>query len=929
MAEVPVDIDDDSVGAGNRGGSGGDDNGGSGGDSTPGGPESIVDHRLIEEMQDSYLTYSMSVIMSRALPDVRDGLKPSQRRILVAMNDLNLGPRAQTKKCSKISGDTSGNYHPHGDAVIYPTLVRLAQPWNMRQPLIDGQGNFGSIDGDPPAAMRYTEARMTNAATLMLDDLEYETVDFIPNYDNSREEPTVLPGKFPNLLVNGTTGIAVGMATNLPPHNVGEVCDALLLILDKPDASLAELLRVLPAPDFPTGGQICGRRGVVDAYNTGRGSVVIRGKCHVEESKAGKKTIVITELPYAVLRSTVTEKIAEAVKAGTIKDVSAVNDASDRKHDVWIEIDLKRDANEDVIINQLYEYTPLQSSFHIMNIALVDRQPRTLSLKQLLGLYIDHRKNVIRRRTQFLLRRAKQKAHILEGLILAVGDIDAIIDLIKKSPNPEAAKASLMARPLHFGNIPPAKLTSGGYVIGGPQQTIQHDLLHRILPKDFIAKYTAAPHHLTAVQAGAILAMQLQRLTGLEIEKLGEEYSRLAEEIAGYERILADERLVLDIIREDLHEMKGMFPSKRRTEIVEDVGEFRMEELIPDEQVVVTISREGYIKRTDVEEYRKQGRGGKGVRGGASKEGDFLEHMFVVSTHDYLLFFTDRGRVYWMRVFDLPSMNRTARGRSIANLLQMQPNEAHRAVLPVKQFEESFIFFATAKGTVKKTAMAAFSNPRPSGIIAIGLDPDDSLINVVRTTGDNEIVLGSHGGMAVRFHENGVRAMGRSAHGVRGMTLDEGDAVVSLVPINPGMSLLTVCENGYGKRTDIEEYRKTRRGGKGVINIKTTERNGKVVTILAVVDDDELMLITANGMMLRTDLSAVREIGRATQGVRLIRLDETDRVVAAAKIAKEEGDEDSGASVENSEPNNGNATASEPPESGEESASDSEAGNGD
>lgn len=882
MAKSPIDVElnDDGPGAGSSeaeigdGGPGGGDDDGGGGDgpggpedSVPSGPENIVDHPLIDEMQDSYLTYSMSVIMSRALPDVRDGLKPSQRRILVAMNDLNLGPRAQTKKCSKISGDTSGNYHPHGDAVIYPTLVRLAQPWNMRQPLIDGQGNYGSIDGDPPAAMRYTEARMAQAATLMLDDLEYETVDFVPNYDNSREEPTVLPGKFPNLLVNGTTGIAVGMATNIPPHNVGEVCDALLLYLDKPDVSLAELIKVLPAPDFPTGGQICGRRGVVDAYNTGRGSVVVRGKCHVEESRSGRETIVVDELPYGVLRSTVTEKIAEAVKAGTIKDVSAVNDASDRKHDVRIEIDLKKDANADVVINQLFEYTPLQSSFHIMNIALVDRQPRTLSLKQLLELYVEHRKNVIRRRTQFLLRRAKQKAHLLEGLILAVGDIDEIIELIKRSPNPEAAKANLMARPLRLA---------------------EHEQLRRVLPASFVAKYSSAPHQLTAVQATAILGMQLQRLTGLEIEKLGAEYTKLVEEIEGYERLLADERLVLDVIREDLHEMKGMFTSKRRTEIVEDVGEFRMEELIPDEQVVVTISREGYIKRTDVEEYRKQGRGGKGVRGGASKEGDFLEHLFVVSTHDYLLFFTDRGRVYWMRVFDLPSMNRTARGRSIANLLQMQPNEAHRAVLPVKEFEESFIFFATSKGTVKKTPMAAFSRPRPSGIIAISLEPDDSLVNVVRTTGDNEIALGTREGMAIRFHESDVRAMGRSAHGVRGMTLEEGDWIVSLVPIDPGMSVLTVCENGYGKRTDIGEYRKTRRGGKGVINIKTTERNGKVVTILAVTDDDELMLITAGGMMLRTDLSAVREIGRATQGVRLIRLDESDRVVAAAKIAKEE-----------------------------------------
>jgi len=838
--------------------------------------ETIVNHSLIDEMQDSYLTYSMSVIMSRALPDVRDGLKPSQRRILVAMNDLNLGPRAQTKKCSKISGDTSGNYHPHGDAVIYPTLVRLAQPWNLREPLINGQGNFGSIDGDPPAAMRYTEARMARAATVMLEDIELDTVDFVPNYDNSRQEPTVLPARFPNLLVNGATGIAVGMATNLPPHNVGEVCDALLKHLDNPEATLTELMQVLPGPDFPTGGQICGRRGIVDAYSTGRGSITLRGRCHVEEGRGRKSTIVITEIPYGVLRSTITEKTADAVRSGSIKDVAAVNDASDRKHAVRIEIDLKSGANEDVIMNQLFEYTPLQSNYHIMNIALVDRQPRTLTLKQLLSLYVDHRKEVIRRRTSFLLRRAKQRAHILEGLILAVGDIDEIIELIKKSPDPAVAKEALMARPLRLA---------------------VHAALRRMLPEAFVERYSSNEHRLTGVQAGAILSMQLQRLTGLEIEKLAGDYSKLVDEIEGYEVILRDENRVLDIIREDLHDMKQKFTGKRRTEIVEAVGEFRMEELIPDEQVVVTISRQGYIKRTDIDSYRRQGRGGKGIRGSAPKEGDFLEHLFVVSTHDFLLFFTDRGRVYWARVYDLPVMSRTSRGRSIANLLRMQPNESHRAVLPVRQFEESYVFFATKKGTVKKTPMAAFSRPRPSGIIAITLDLDDSLINVERTTGDNEIVLGTHNGMAVRFQESDVRAMGRSARGVRGMTLNGEDSVVSMVATNPGDSLLTVCENGFGKRTGIEEYRKTRRGGKGVINIKVTQRNGYVVAIQAVGDDDELMMITANGMMLRTDLQAVRAIGRATQGVRLIRLVQGDRVVAVAKIAPEEDESGPNGSV--------------------------------
>ncbi len=829
--------------------------------------EKVVDRPLIDEMQDSYLTYSMSVIMSRALPDVRDGLKPSQRRILVAMNDLNLGPRAQTKKCSKISGDTSGNYHPHGDSVIYPTLVRLAQAWNMRQRLIDGQGNFGSVDGDPPAAMRYTEARMTRAATALLDDIEADTVDFVPNYDSSREEPTVLPAKFPNLLVNGGTGIAVGMATNLPPHNVAEVCDALLAYLDNPHIELAQIMKVLPGPDFPTGGQICGRRGILDAYTTGRGSITLRGKCHVEEGRGGKTTIIINELPYGVLRSTITEKIADGVKSGLIKEVAAVNDASDRKHDVWIEIDLKRGANEDVAINQLFQYTPLQSNFHIMNIALVGRQPRTLTLKRMLELYVDHRKDVIRRRTSFRLRKAKQRAHILEGLILAVGDIDEIINLIRASSDPAAAKADLMARPLRLG---------------------EHATLRRLLPATFIERFGTADYRLTAVQAGAILSMQLQRLTGLELEKLAAEYGNLVIEIEGYEAILREEARVLDIIREDLHELKGKFPDKRRTEIVEAIGEFRMEELIPDEQVVVTISHQGYIKRTDMDSYRKQGRGGKGVRGSGTKQGDFLEYLFVVSTHDYLLFFTDRGRIYWARVYDLPVMSRTSRGRSIANLLKMQAGESPRAVLPIREFEESFVFFATAKGTVKKCPMTAFSRPRPSGIIAITLDADDELINVKRTSGHDEIVLGTRKGMAVRFHENDVRAMGRSARGVRGMTLSGDDTVVSMVAIEPGASVLTVCENGFGKRTAIEEYRKTRRGGKGVINVKTTPRNGDVITIKAVGDDDQLMLITAAGMMLRTDLSAVREIGRATQGVSLIRLRPGDKVVAVASIASEQ-----------------------------------------
>lgn len=841
--------------------------------------ERIENQSIVTEMQDSYLTYAMSVIMARALPDVRDGLKPSQRRILVAMNDLNLGPRSKHRKCAKIAGDTSGNYHPHGEQVIYPTLVRMAQPWNMRCPLVDSQGNFGSLDGDPPAAMRYTEARLADMAPDMLVDLEYETVDFEPNYDATREEPTVLPGKFPNLLVNGSSGIAVGMATSLAPHNLGEICDGIVALIDNPDIALAELIQHVPGPDFPTGGQICGRRGIIDAYTAGRGSVTVRGKLHVEDLRGQRKVIVITEIPYQVLRSTITEKIAAAVKAGTIKDVSAINDASDRKHPVRIEVELKREANEDVVINQLYQYTPLQTNFNIMNIALVDRRPQTLSLKAMMELYIEHRKDVIRRRTIFLLRRAKQRAHILEGLILAVGDIDRIIQLIKESPDPAAAKQRLMEQEL--------RLT-------------EDQALRRLLPEVFVQRFATAGQHLTGVQAAAILSMQLQRLTGLEIEKLARDYAKLVEEIEGYEAILRDERLILDILREDLYEMKRKYGDARRTEIVEAVGDFKLEELIPDEQVAVTISHRGYIKRTDLENYRKQGRGGKGVRGSDTKEGDFLEHLFVVSTHDYLLVFTNRGRVYWTRVYNIPALSRTSRGRSMANLLQMQDNEVHRAVLAIRQFDESYAFFATAKGTVKKTPLNAFRNIRSNGIIAITLDPTDTLINVAMTAGEDQIILGTRDGMAIRFAEQDVRAMGRTARGVRGMTLRGDDVVVDMAAAKPGTSILTICENGFGKRTDVDEYRLTRRGAKGVINIKTTTRNGKVVAVKAVVDDDELIMITAKGIMLRTGLSELREIGRATQGVRIIRPGTNDHVVAVAKIQAENDDA--------SEKENGSAT---------------------
>jgi len=830
-------------------------------------PGQIRDVRITTEMQDSYLIYAMSTLMDRALPDVRDGLKPSQRRILVAMNDLRLGPRSKQRKCAKIAGDTSGNYHPHGEQVIYPTLVRMAQPWVMRYPLIDGQGNFGTIDGDPPAAMRYTEARMTSPAMDLLADLNLGTVDFDPNYDETRTEPLVLPGKFPNLLVNGSTGIAVSMATNMPPHNLSEVCDAVVALLDNPDVTVDELMTVLPGPDFPTGGLICGREAIRQAYHTGRGQLTLRARLHTEEKRGGRVQIVVDEIPYQILKSTVTERAAQAVKDGRLADVADIRDESDRKHPIRLVVELRKEANPQVAINQLYKYTPLQSTVSVINIALMGRQPRTLSLKQLVEAFVDHRKEVIRRRTQFLLRRARQRAHILEGLILAVGQIDEIIELIRKSPDPAAAKVTLMEKPL--------RLT---------EQTA----LRKALPEAFAARCIDEDQFLTAAQADAILIMQLQRLTGLEIDKLVGEYVKLCEEIEGYEAILRDESLVLDIIREDMYELKETYGDERRTQIMGEVKEFRLDQLIAEETAVVTISHEGYVKRTPVENYRRQGRGGRGVIGGDNRQGDFLQNLFVVSTHDYLLFFTNRGRVYWLRVYDIPSMARTSRGRSLANLLSMQPQEKSTSVLVVREFEERFVVMATARGVIKKTPLGAFSHPRPSGIIAVNLDAADSLIGCAVTGGQDEIILGTRSGLSIRFREEGVRAMGRTARGVKGIALARDDEVVDMAIVNASQNLLTVCENGYGKRTARDEYRLQSRGGKGVINIRTTERNGKVVAVKSVTDEDELMMITAKGMMLRTAIANTRVIGRATQGVRLIRLEQGDKLVAVARIAQDQ-----------------------------------------
>ncbi len=834
---------------------------------------------ILEELKNSYLNYAMSVIVARALPDVRDGLKPSQRRILVAMNDLNLGPRSAHRKCAKIVGDTSGNYHPHGDQATYGTLVRLGQSWNMRYPLVDPQGNFGSIDADPPAAMRYTEARFAAPAVEMMADIDYDTVDFVPNYDETRNEPLVLPSRFPNLLVNGSTGIAVGMATNIPPHNLREVCDALLLVIDDPKCGFKDILKVLPGPDFPTGGIICGKKGIVDAYTTGRGHLTVRGKAEVESSKKGKDQIIITEIPYTVIKTTIVSKIAECVHDGSLPEVSDVRDESDRQG-LRIVVEIKKDADAEIALNKIYQYTPLQTTFAIANIALVNSRPETLTIREMLDLYVEHRKEVIRRRSTFLMKRARNRAHILEGLILAVSDIDEIIEIIKKSPDVPTAKANLMKKPLRLA---------------------ESQTLRKLLPAEFVRDKTKNDHFLTGPQADAILNMQLHRLTGLEIEKLAKDYAGLIEEIKGYESILGDEKVLLGIIRKDINEIKEKYGDKRRTQISGSVEALDIEDLIADEDVIVTVSHAGYIKRMPIDTYRRQGRGGRGIIGSDLREDDFIKHLFVASTHDYLLIFTNRGRCYWLRVYDVPAMSRQSKGRSIANLLNLA-NQTIASIIAVSSFEDEEgktprqLVMATKDGLVKKTELSQYGNPRSSGVIAINLDPTDALIGVALTTGSDHIILGTSHGMTIRFDEKEVRSMGRASRGVRGIKLRPNDEVVGMVIPDEKAALFTVCEMGYGKRTGVENYRVQTRGGVGLINIKTSTRNGKVVSLKSVQTGDDLMLITANGMIIRTGLDEIRSIGRNTQGVRLINLKDDDKLVAAEKIAAEdlEGEEGAG-----------------------------------
>ncbi len=878
-----------------------------------GGPptgEAIVETEIERELQDSYLTYAMSTIMDRALPDVRDGMKPSQRRILVAMNDLNLRPGRKHLKCAKICGDTSGNYHPHGEGVIYPTLVGMAQEWKMRVPLIDPQGNFGSIEGDPPAAMRYTEARLDHAAVAMLADMDQDTVPKVPNYDDRLEEPTVLPGKFPNLLINGSVGIAVGMACSLPPHNPTEVLDAIVRVVDKPEISLAELMtdevgpdgkvvrHGVKGPDFPTGGVIMGRAGVVSAYATGRGRIMVRGTCHVEDLKNERQQVVVDQIPYLLAQEGVLKRITETVHEGKMPEVSDVRDESGREAQTRIVIELKRGADPRVVENQLYEFTSLQDTFSVMNIALVNRQPRTMPLKEMIERYIDHRIDVIRRRTAFLLREAKRKAHLLEGKIYAVCDIDEVIRIIRGSSTREEAIGKLQAR--RFRIPPDHKYAS-------------------MIPKRLMDRVRVAGQDggiaLSRVQAETIGQMQLIQLVGLEIEKLVNDYKALVSEIEGYELILAEHGRILAIIKQDCEEMKARYGSARVTRIEETAEEINLEALIQVEDMAVTISHQGYAKRVPLKTYRQQGRGGKGIKASEAKDDDFIETLLVASTHDDMLVFTDTGRVFKMKVYELPELRRNAKGRPLVNLLDFKPGEKPRAYLAIKDFESgsNYLTFVSRGGIVKRTSLKDYRNVHRSGIIAVGLKEGDALLDVVLTSGTDDVLVVTAGGMAIRFNEEDARLMGRSAAGVRGIELEEGDEVIGVVRIpmtrdadgdlvtaKAGLSLLTVTENGYGKRTDVDEYRvqpetgKARsqsRGGKGRLDINTSARNGKSVAAIGVREGDDIVVISQQGQLVRMAAAGISQYGRGTQGVRVASLNEGDKVVAVAPVMERESDE--------------------------------------
>jgi DNA gyrase subunit A len=805
-----------------------------------------------DEMKRSYMDYAMSVIIGRALPDVRDGLKPAHRRVLYGMRTMGLASNRAYRKCAKIVGEVMGNYHPHGDASIYDTLVRLAQEFNMRYPLVDGQGNFGSVDGDPPAAMRYTEARPEPLAEAMMSDLDKETVDFVPNYDETTEEPTVLPTTFPNLLVNGSSGIAVGMATNIPPHNMSEVIDAVVGVIDhrgqSREARLKAVLKAVPGPDFPTGGFIVGRQGIFQAYTTGRGSITVRAKTATEESKKGDKvSIVISEIPYQVNKKRLIENIAELHREKTIEGITDLRDESDRDG-MRIVIELRRGEVPEVVLNNLFKHTQLQTTFGIIMLAIAGGRPKVLSLLEVIEQFVEFRRDVVRRRTEFELRKAEARAHILEGLKIALDHLDEVIRLIRGSKSPAEAREGLITQ-----------------------------------------------FKLSQMQAQAILDMQLQRLTGLERQKILDELLELMKTIERLRSILSSDELLMQLVVNELKVVREKYSDERRTTIIDESGEFRIEDLIADEDMAITVTNTGYIKRTPISTYRMQRRGGKGRIGMRTREEDFVSHLFVASSHAYIMIFSDRGRAYWLRVHEIPDVGPGGKGKAIANLVQMEEGERIAALLAIREWpaeeNELFVVMGSRKGQIKKTDLSLFKNPRAGGIIAMGIEEGDAVIAAELSDGKEQIFLGTRDGMAIRFDETDARPMGRTAYGVRGISLRAGDVVVAMEVVRDTGTLLTVAQNGYGKRTEIGEYRLQSRGGVGLINIQTSDRNGKVAGIAYVTDDDQLMLISQQGMILRMRAGDIRTIGRATQGVRLIEMEEGDTVVSVAKLAEQDEDE--------------------------------------
>jgi DNA gyrase subunit A len=827
--------------------------------------ERIIPVDIEEEMRGSYIDYSMSVIVARALPDVRDGLKPVHRRVLYGMQDLGLASNRPYKKSARIVGEVLGKYHPHGDSAVYDTMVRMAQDFSMRYPLVDGQGNFGSVDGDSPAAMRYTEARLSRIAEEMLRDLSKNTVDFAPNFDDTLKEPSVLPSLVPNLLVNGTSGIAVGMATNIPPHNLGEVIDACVALIADEQSTTEKLMRFVKAPDFPTGGIIYGYEGVKEAYTTGRGRIVVRARATIETGKGDRQSIVVTELPYQVNKANLIEKIADLVTDKKIDDIADIRDESDRDG-LRVVMELKRDANAEIVLNNLYKHTQMQTTFGVIVLALVDGRPKILTLRDLVQLFLAHRNEVIVRRSKFELEEAEKRAHILEGYILALEHIDAIIQLIKASKDVETARIGLMKR-----------------------------------------------FKLSEIQAKAILDLRLQRLTGLERKKIEEEYRETIKLIEKLKAILKSRQLQMQIIKEELLELKEKYADPRRTEIIYKAEEFRVEDMIAEEQVVITMSHGGFVKRFPVSGYRRQSRGGRGSTGATMKEDDFIEHVFVGSTHDYVLLFTDKGRCYWLKVFEIPEGGRASRGKSIANLISKEAEEAIASFVPVKDFDAPFfVMMVTERGLIKKTKLGEFRNPRRTGIAAVGLGKGDRLIDVKLTDGSQDIVIGTQEGIAIRFQEREVRPMGRAASGVRAIRLEKGDRVVgSVVLRRGGTTILVATKGGYGKRSEPEEYRVSHRGGKGIITVKTTDKTGKMVTIREVLETDDVVVVTTNGIIIRQHAKEIRVAGRNTQGVRLIRLEAGDTISDVTAVASEE--EELPAGEAEPKDSSGNGRAGSPP----------------